>query len=94
MIVLVDETRRGVDVRLKIWKDALEGCSLSRSKTEYMEHMFSTSRNQDEGIVKLDGEEIPKIECFQYLGSIIHKGGPLYDCRIPSKLKGKIYKTA
>lgn len=68
MIVLVDETRRGVDVKLKIWKDVLGGCSLSRTKTEYMEHMFSTSRNQDEGIVKLDGEEIPKIECFQYLG--------------------------
>ena len=57
MIVLVDETGRGVDVRLKIWKDALEGCSLSRTKTEYMEHMFSTSRNQDEGIVKFDGED-------------------------------------
>jgi len=57
-----------------------------------MEHMFSTSRNQDEGIVKLDGEEIPKIECFQYLGSIIHKGGPLCECRIPSKLKGKFIR--
>ena len=28
------------------------------------------SRNKDEGVVRLDGQEIPSSESFQYLGSI------------------------
>jgi hypothetical protein len=36
---------------------------------------FSKSSIKDEGIVKLDGQEIPKSENFRYLGSIIHKDG-------------------
>jgi hypothetical protein len=61
-IVLVDETRHGVNVKLEIWRDALEskGFQLSRTKTEYMECKFSKSRNRDEGVVRFDGQEIPK----------------------------------
>jgi hypothetical protein len=55
-IVLVDETRYRVNVKLEIWRDALEskGLQLSRTKKEYVEYM-SKSRNKDEGIVRLDG---------------------------------------
>ena len=57
-IVLVDETRYRVNVKLEIWRDALEskGFRLSRTKKEYVEYM-SKSRNKDEGIVRLDGRK-------------------------------------
>ena len=38
--------------------------------------MLSKSRNKDEGdkgVVRLDGQEIPNSECFQYLVSTIRK---------------------
>ena len=74
-IVLVNETRHGVNAKLEIWRDALEskGFQLSRTKTKYEECKFSKSRNRDEGIIRLDGQEILKSESFRYLGSITHK---------------------
>ena len=38
-----------------------------------MECKFSKSRNRDEGVVRLDGQEIPKSESCRYLGLISHK---------------------
>jgi hypothetical protein len=38
-----------------------------------MECKFNTSRDRDEGAVRLDGQKIPKSDSFRYLGSIIHK---------------------
>lgn len=37
-VVLVDETKRGVDAKLKMWREALEskGFKISGTKTEYM----------------------------------------------------------
>ena len=42
-IVLVDEMRAGVNVKLELWRQILEsrGFRLSRVKTEYMECKFS-----------------------------------------------------
>ena len=37
-----------------------KGFWLSKSKTEYMGCKFSNKRNEDEGDVKLDGQEIPQ----------------------------------
>ena len=68
-IVLVDETRHGVNVKLEIWWHALEskGFRLSRTKTEYVECKFSKSRNKDDEAIRLDGQEIPKSESFRHL---------------------------
>ena len=65
-IVLMDETRCGVSVKLKIWWDALKskGSWLSRTKTTYMECKFSKSRNKEEEAIRLDGQKIPKSESF------------------------------
>jgi hypothetical protein len=41
--------------------------------TKHLECKSSKSRNRDAGIVKLDGQEIPKNGYFRYDGSIIHK---------------------
>ena len=42
-IVLVDETKEGVNTKLELWRKNLEskGFKLSRKKTEYMECKFS-----------------------------------------------------
>ena len=63
-IVLVDETRSGVNANLETWRDTLEskGFGLSRTKTEQMERKFSKSRNRDEMKVRLDSQEILKKE--------------------------------
>jgi hypothetical protein len=42
-----------------------------------MKRKFSRSRNRDEGVVRLDGQGIPKGKTFQYLGIIIHKDGEI-----------------
>jgi hypothetical protein len=41
-VVLIDESRKGVDQKLKLWRRTLEakGFRLSRSKTEYMKCDF------------------------------------------------------
>jgi hypothetical protein len=62
-VVLVNESRTGVDQKLKLWRRTLEakGFSLSRSKTEYMKCDFSATTQEDED-VRLDGQVIPKKE--------------------------------
>jgi hypothetical protein len=55
-VVLVDESRTGVDQKLELWRRTLEakGFRRSRSKTEYMKCDFSATI-QEEGDVRLDG---------------------------------------
>jgi hypothetical protein len=51
-VVLVDESRTGVDQILELWRRTLEAKEfrLSRSKTEYMKCDFSAT-TQEEGVV-------------------------------------------
>ncbi|KAL4189875.1 hypothetical protein AMTRI_Chr08g209200 [Amborella trichopoda] len=74
-IVLIDETRNGVNTKLELWRDALEskGFKISRTKTKYMESKFSNNRNRDEVIVTIDGQEVQKRLLFRYLESIIEE---------------------
>jgi hypothetical protein len=62
-VILVNESRAGVDQKLKLWRRTLEakGFRLSRPKTEYMKCDFSAT-TQEEGDVRLDGQVIPKKE--------------------------------
>ncbi|GMP67085.1 hypothetical protein CsSME_00027194 [Camellia sinensis var. sinensis] len=72
-IVLVNETKEGVNIKLEIWRKTLEskGFRISRTKTEYMECKFSNNNNKSRGEVKIENQELPKSEHFRYLGSII-----------------------
>ena len=65
-IVLLDETRAGVNAKLELWRQTLEsqGFRLSRTKTEYIECKFSKQRIRDYSIVTLDGQEIPMSSHF------------------------------
>ncbi|CAO2043645.1 unnamed protein product [Urochloa humidicola] len=55
-VVLVDESKAGVNRKLELWRQTLEskGFRLSRTKTEYMMCDFSANRLED-GDVSLDG---------------------------------------
>jgi len=77
-MVLVDESREGVNRKLELWKHTLEskGFRLSRIKTEYMMCLFSVTRHED-GDVTLDGQLVARKESFRYLGSMIQKDGDI-----------------
>jgi hypothetical protein len=51
-VILVDESRTGIDQKLELWRRTLETkCfRLSRSKTEYMKCDFSAT-TQEEGVL-------------------------------------------
>ena len=67
-VILVDESKTGVDQKLELWRRNLEakGFRLSRPKTEYMKCDFSAT-TQEEGDVRLDGQVVPKKNIFRYL---------------------------
>jgi hypothetical protein len=73
-VILLDESRAGVDQKLELWRRTLEAkCfRLSRSKTEYMKCDFSVI-TQEQGDVRLDGQVVPKKDIFHYLRSMLQK---------------------
>jgi hypothetical protein len=77
-VVLVDESRTGVDQKLELWRRTLEvkGFRLSRSKTEYMKCDFSAT-TQEEGGVRPDGQVVSKKDTFRYMGSMLQKNGDI-----------------
>ncbi|KAF3620546.1 Phosphatidylinositol/phosphatidylcholine transfer protein SFH12 [Capsicum annuum] len=72
-VVLIDETRRGVNDKLEVWRQTLESkrSRLSRSKTEYLECKFSDLRQKDDVVVRLDSQDVCKQDRFKYLGYMI-----------------------
>jgi hypothetical protein len=74
-VILVDESRMGVDQKLELWRRTLKAkCfRFSRSKTEYMKCDFSAA-TQEERDVRLNGQVVPKKDIFCYLGSMLQKG--------------------
>ena len=49
-VVLIDETREGVNTKIERWRDTLEvkGFKLSRSKTQYLHCHFSVGEDDVE----------------------------------------------
>lgn len=48
-VVLIDETREGVNAKFELWRDILEsnGFRISQTKTEYMECKFSKNSRRN-----------------------------------------------
>ncbi|KAK3571331.1 hypothetical protein QTP86_007566 [Hemibagrus guttatus] len=67
------ESREQVEENLERWRFALErrGMKVSGSKTEYM---FVNER-EGSGTVRLQGEEVKKVQEFKYLGSTVQSNG-------------------
>ncbi|KAG2582613.1 hypothetical protein PVAP13_6KG188412 [Panicum virgatum] len=75
-VVLVDESRAGVNRKLALWRRTLEskGFRLCRTKTEYMMCNFSATRYEG-GDISLDGQVAVQKDTFWYLGSVLQKDG-------------------
>jgi retron-type reverse transcriptase len=59
-VVLIDESRIGVDQKLELWRQTLES---KGSKIKYMRCRFSED-NSDDGNVSLDGQVVPINDTF------------------------------
>ncbi|KAK3563223.1 hypothetical protein QTP86_018276 [Hemibagrus guttatus] len=72
-IVIRNESREQVEENLERWKFALErrGMKVSRSKTEYM----CVNEREGSGTVRLQGEEVKKVQEFKYLGLTVQCNG-------------------
>ncbi|KAK3546072.1 hypothetical protein QTP70_019989, partial [Hemibagrus guttatus] len=72
-IVICSESRKQVEENLKRWRFALErrGMKVSRSKTEYM----CVNEREGSGTVRLQGEEVKKVQELKYLGSTVQSNG-------------------
>jgi len=77
-VVLVDESRAGVNGKLELWRSTLEskGFRLNRTKTEYMMCDFSVTRQED-GDVSLGGQMVPQKDMFRYLVSMLPRDGDI-----------------
>jgi hypothetical protein len=71
-VVLLDDSRTGVNRKLVLWRQTLEskGFRLTRTKTEYMRCSFSTTTHEEEE-VSLDGQVVPQKDTFRYLRSML-----------------------
>ncbi|KAK3562457.1 hypothetical protein QTP86_034097, partial [Hemibagrus guttatus] len=72
-IVICSESREQVEENLERWRFALErrGMKVSRSKTEYM----CVNEREGSETVRLQGEEVKKVQEFKYLGSTVQSNG-------------------
>ena len=70
-LVLVSETAEEVEDELERWRAIIEnkGLTISRAKTEYL------VPSHQKGVVKLEGEPMPSVNRFKYLGSVIDGSG-------------------
>ncbi|KAK3537397.1 hypothetical protein QTP70_008857 [Hemibagrus guttatus] len=72
-IVICSESREQVEESLERWRFALErrGMKVSCSKTEYM----CVNEREGSGTVRLQSEEVKKVQEFKYLGSTVQSNG-------------------
>ena len=75
-IVVCAEGRDELEAKLERWRTALEsrGIRISRPKTVYM---CSGVEKDGRESIRLDGEEIKRVDKFKYLGSVMDKGGDM-----------------
>ena len=72
-IVICSESKNRVEEKLESWRYALErrGMKVNRRKTEYM----CVNKRQVNGTVKMQGEEVTKVEDFKYMGPTVQSNG-------------------
>ena len=91
-VVLVDESRTGVNQKLELWQETLEskGFRLSRTKTDYMRCDFGTNTREEEDI-SFEGQVVVPRKAFRYLGSMLQRGGDI-DEDVSHRIKARWMK--
>jgi hypothetical protein len=76
-VVLVDESREGVNRKLELWRQTLEseGFRISRTNTKYKRCDFGTTISEDED-VSLGGQVVRK-DTFRYLVLMLQRDGDI-----------------
>ncbi len=71
-VMLANDSREELQKEVQTWKDRLAkyGLKLNVGKTEYLE-----IGEQRSGTIKVDGQQVPKIDLFKYLGSRLASDG-------------------
>ena len=74
-----------LNARLEVWRVALEGKGLriGRSKTEYLYCDFSGVGNDEDIQITTDGQVVPQVTKFKYLGSFLQRDGEIH-CHTPT----------
>ena len=74
-IVICSERKEQVEEKLESWRYALErrGMKVNRRKTEYM--CVNERQHTGSSTVKMQGEEVTKVDDFKYLGSTVQSNG-------------------
>ena len=74
-VVICAERQEEVEENLERWRRALEdrGMHISRKKTEYF--CVGGREEDDEGELKMQGEKVPRVTEFRYLGSTVQADG-------------------
>ena len=72
-IMICSKSKEHVEEKLESWRYAFErrGMKVNRRRTEYM----CVNERQDNGRVKMQGEEVVKVDDFKYLGSTVQSNG-------------------
>ncbi|KAM3377282.1 hypothetical protein P3S68_009695 [Capsicum galapagoense] len=78
-VVLIDESCRGVNDKLEVWRQTLESKEfrLTKTKTEYLKCKFSDLRQEDNVVVQLESQAVCRRDSFKYLGSMIQENGEI-----------------
>ena len=72
-IVLMNKEKGQAEEELEGWRNALEkrGLKVSRAKTEYL----CINKKRDLPPIKIGDDDLPEVQDFKYLGSIIEQSG-------------------
>lgn len=79
-VALISDNEQEAQDSLDHWRRSLEpnGLRISRTKTEYMVLNFSADKSSTTHTeLKLDGEILPRVNKFKYLGSVIAEDGTI-----------------
>ena len=73
--VICSESKEHVEEKLESWRYALErrGMKVNRRKTKYM--CVNERQDTGSGTVKMQEEEVAKVDDFKYLGSTVQSNG-------------------
>ena len=60
------KTKVEVNTKLELWREVLESkwLKISRNKTKYIKCNFNKNQCMNEGVVSIEGQEMPKSEQF------------------------------